>query len=119
MSDPLKVAVVIYEPVTSDTSRVFRGLKTALEFKQAGDDVTVLFDGSGVESLALISDPNHPMHSILESIADKVQGACAFCSRSHNVDEAIKNYGWTLLTDNKGEASVRNLVAEGRQVLNF
>ena len=60
----VKIAVVIYEPLDSDTSRVYRGLKTALEFKDAGDDIVVVFDGSGVKSLAAISDPKHKMNPL-------------------------------------------------------
>ena len=41
-----KVAVFIYEPITGDLSRAYRGLKTALEFVKAGDEVAVVFDGS-------------------------------------------------------------------------
>ncbi len=119
MSSPLKVAVVIYEPISGDGSRVYRGLRTALELHEAGDDIVLLFDGSGVESLAAISDANNPMHPILEALSAHVQGACSFCSKSYKVADTIKEHGWTLLTDYKGEASVRKLLADGYQVINF
>lgn len=118
MSEP-KIAVVIYEPIGSDTSRVYRGLKTALEFKQAGDDVVVVFDGSGVESLAAISDPKHKMNPLAVALQDNILGACGFCVASHEVSEPIKTGGWPLLTAYKGEVSIRNLVVEGYQILNF
>ena len=119
MPSPLKVAVVIYEPLSGDVSRLYRGLKTALELHEAGDDIVLLFDGSGVESLAAISDPNNPMHPILKELSDRVQGACGFCANSHKVTDTIKEHGWTLLTDYKGEASIRKLLVDGYQVLNF
>ncbi len=118
MSDS-KIAVVIYEPIGSDTSRVYRGLKTALEFKQAGDNVVVVFDGSGVESLAAISDPSHKMNPLAVALQDNILGACGFCVTSHQVSDPIATGGWPLLTDNKGEASIRNLVVDGYQILNF
>lgn len=114
-----KIAIVIYEPISSDTSRVYRGLKTALEFKQAGDDVVVVFDGSGVETLAAISDPQHKMNPLTVALKDNIRGACGFCVASHAVSEPIEAAGWPLLTDYKGEASIRNLVVEGYQILNF
>ncbi|MDJ0348828.1 sulfur reduction protein DsrE [Cryobacterium sp. PH29-G1] len=114
-----KIAVVIYEPITSDSAHVYRGLKTALEFKQAGDDVVVLFDGSGVETLAAISAAGHPMNPLAVALEDNILGACGFCAKSHHVAEPIAAAGWTLLTDNKGEASIRNLVVAGYQILNF
>ena len=118
MSD-YKIAVVIYEPIGSDTSRVYRGLKTALEFKQAGDDVVVVFDGSGVESLAAISDPGHKMNPLAVALRDNILGACGFCVASHGVTDPIKTGGWPLLTGYKGEASIRNLVVAGYHILNF
>jgi len=119
MSAPLKVAVVVYEPLSGDVSRVYRGLRTALELHEAGDDIALLFDGSGVETLAAISDPANQMHPLLTALADRVQGACAFCAGSHKVADTIKEHGWNLLTDFKGEASVRKLLAAGYHVINF
>lgn len=119
MAEALKIAVVIYEPIGSDMSRAYRGLKTALEFQKAGDDVTVLFDGSGVETLAAVSDPSSPLNPLITALADNVRGACSFCASSHKVADSIRAAGWTMLTEDGGEASVRNLVVEGRTVLSF
>ena len=109
MTEKNKIAVVIYEPVPGDTSRVYRGLKTAAEFAAAGDDVVVLFDGAGVEALAAVSDPSSPMHALIGGIRPT----------SHKVRDRIEDAGWTLIDDNAGEASIRDLVNQGRQVLNF
>lgn len=114
-----KVAVVILEPITSDMSRVYRGLKTALEFKEAGDDVVVMFDGSGVETLAAISDPNSKLNPLATALGENIIGACAFCARSHKVTDAIRDAGWPLLADNNGEASTRKLLVDGYQILSF
>jgi hypothetical protein len=119
MTEKNKIAVVIYEPVPGDTSRVYRGLKTAAEFAAAGDDVVVLFDGAGVEALAAVSDPSSPMHALIGGIRPTVLGACKFCATSHKVRDRIEDAGWTLIDDNAGEASIRDLVNQGRQVLNF
>lgn len=115
----IKVAVVIYESVSTGNARVYRGLSTALEFKRAGDEVVVMFDGSGVESLAAISDSSHKMNPLLEELKDNVIGACDLCARSHRAIKPIKDAGWALLDENNGEASVRKFVVEGYQILNF
>ncbi|MBH0115313.1 sulfur reduction protein DsrE [Salinibacterium sp. NG253] len=118
MSD-LKIAVVILETLENNNARVYRGLKTALEFKAAGDDVIVMFDGSGVETLAKIADASHPMHGLVTALGDTIIGACEFCSKSHNVFEPIRDGGFPLLSDNGGEASVRKLVVDGYQIMNY
>lgn len=114
-----KVAVFIYEPISSDMSRAYRGLKTALEFVQAGDEVAVVFDGSGVETLAAVADPSSKLNGILNDIKSSVEGACSFCASSHKVAEAITQAGYDLLTDYQGEASVRKYVNDGYTILSF
>ncbi|WP_430867668.1 sulfur reduction protein DsrE [Demequina aurantiaca] len=114
-----KVAVVIYEPITGDSARVYRALKTALEFKTAGDDVVVQFDGSGAETLAAISNPENPMNALAVALADNITGACGFCAKSHKVESEIADAGFTLLADDNGEASTRKLMLEGYQILTY
>ena len=114
-----KVAVFIYESLSGDLSRAYRGLKTALEFVQAGDEVAVVFDGSGVETLAAIADPGSKLHGILTEIKSSVEGACSFCASSHKVAEAITQAGYDLVADYQGEASVRKYVNSGFTILSF
>ena len=119
MPSTLKVAIIILEPVAGDLSRAYRGLKTALELVQAGDDVAVLFDGSGVETLAAVSSNDSPLNPILNAISASVRGACRFCAKSHKVETTLRDAGWPLLDDYDGEASTRALLVEGYQVLTF
>lgn len=115
----IKVAVFLYEPLTGDKSRAYRGLKTALEFVKAGDEVAVVFDGAGVETLAAVSDPSSKLNPILEEIKPRIVGACSFCATSHKVEDVIVAAGYPLLADFEGEASVRKFVSAGYTVLNF
>lgn len=114
-----KVAIFIYESVSGDLARAYRGLKTALEFTQAGDDVVVVFDGSGVETLAAIADPTSQLNAVLKGITSSVAGACSFCASSHDVADAIVAAGFPLLADYEGEASVRKYVSADYTILNF
>jgi hypothetical protein len=111
--------VFIYEPLTGDGARVYRGLRVALEFKKAGDDVRVVFDGSGVEALAGIAHPEDKRHSLLMELGNSVDGACGYCAVAHKVKDQIVGAGFALLNDDDGEVSVRNYVTEGYTVLNF
>jgi NAD(P)-dependent dehydrogenase (short-subunit alcohol dehydrogenase family) len=114
-----KVAIFLFEPLTGDVSRAYRGLKVAQEFANAGDEVVVVFDGSGVETLAAIADPSHKLNGLLRTIHESVGGACSFCADSHKVREAIVAAGYPLLADYDGEASVRNFVTDGYTILTF
>lgn len=114
-----KVAVVIFENAERDLARAYRGLLTAREFGEAGDDVTVVYDGSGVDTLAAGSNPDHTLNPLVERLRGRTRGACGFCARAHGVEEAITGAGWTLLSEYKGHASLRDLMVEGYQVLSF
>jgi hypothetical protein len=81
--------------------------------------VVVMFDGSGVEDLAAIADPRHKMNGLVVALGDTITGACEFCAKSHNVLEPIRDAGFSLLSDNGGEASVRKLVVDGYQIMNY
>jgi hypothetical protein len=114
-----RVAVVIYEDAAKDLARAYRGLMTAVEFFEAGDDVAVVYDGSGVETLAAASAPDHQLHRLAEKLRPVTKGACGFCAGAHGVKDAIEAAGWPLLGDYKGHASIRALVGDGYQILSF
>lgn len=114
-----KVAIFIYQNIDQDLSRVYRGLATAREFSNAGDEVAIVFDGSGTESLAAIADSSHKLNPLLEATRSLVDGACGFCAKSHTVTDEITSAGFALLTDNNGEASVRHYVTNGYTILSF
>ncbi len=114
-----KVAVFVYEPINGDASRVYRALRTAYEFKVAGDDVAIVFDGSGTEALAEILRPGGKFNSQFALLRDNIAGACKVCSKSHQVAEVLSEAGIELLDEFEGEASVRKYVAAGYTLLNF
>ena len=77
-----KIARVIDgKPEGAGNSAVCRTLMFAQEPRDAGDDVTLVFDGAG---------------SVLDT---------------------IKASGLPLLGDNRGHASLRSLLLEGRQII--
>jgi hypothetical protein len=114
-----RAAIVIFEDAARDLARAYRGLLTAGEFLEAGDDVVVIYDGSGVDTLAAASAHDHQLHSLVEGLRPNTRGACGFCAEAHGVQATISTNGWTLLTDYKGHASVRDLMVQGYQILFF
>ncbi|GGK42614.1 hypothetical protein GCM10008955_40460 [Deinococcus malanensis] len=119
MTLTLKVAIVIFEDVRRDSARVYRALGTAEELTEAGDEVTVVFDGSGTDSLAAIIDPASRLHPLFERLRPQVRGACKYCARSHGVLDVIEQAGIPLLSEHKQHASLPALLREGYTVLTF
>jgi hypothetical protein len=117
----VKVAVVILADTEThaDRARVANALTTAYEFKEAGDEVDVIFTGAGTKWVGKLSDPDHRLHRAYELVKDKVAGACRACSVAFSVKEEVEASGVPLLTEYKGHQSLRERVAQGYQVITF
>lgn len=115
----MKVAIFIYEPIEGDASRVYRALRTAYEFVSSGDEVAIVFDGSGTEALAEMLRTGGKFHSLYQLIQNHIAGACKVCSKSHQVADLIAEADIELLDEFEGEASVRKYVASGYTILNY
>lgn len=115
-----KVAIVIYSNVTDEAmSRAYRAFGFAAELMAAGDDVTIVFDGGGSATLAAVLDPGHDLHRAWKRVAASLRGACSYCAKAYGVQEKLVAAGVPMLADDHGHASLRALLAEGRQIITF
>jgi hypothetical protein len=116
-----KIAIVIMTDTETpaDSARTANALTTAYEFKEAGEEVTVVFTGAGTKWVGELSDPDHRLHRAFDLVRDKVAGACKACAVSFGVREEVQASGVPLLTEYKGHQSLRRLVGEGFQVISF
>ena len=116
-----KAAVVVFTELGThgEQARVLNALTVVREFKEAGDDVTLIFDGGGVTSIAAIAQPEHRLNELYKMIEDKVAGACAYCSKAFEVKEQLEAAGIPFLADYKQHPSLRTLVVDGYQILIF
>ena len=113
-----KVAIVIYSRLDgSGTSTVYRALMFAQELQRAGDDAVVVFDGGGSATAAELSDPSHRLHALFKAVP--LAGVCRYCAKSYEVLDTLQAAGVPLLADDRGHASLRALLAEGRQIVTF
>ena len=117
----LKVAIIVLADTEThaDSGRALNALQTAQEFKVAGDDVRLIFDGAGTKWLAELANPEHRLHKMFMALQESVTGACAFCARAFHVEEQVQAAGFQLLAENGGHPSIRSLVADGFQVITF
>lgn len=116
-----KAAVLLLADIEThaDMGRAANALTTVEEFKEEGDEVTLIFDGAGVRWAAELTDPNSRLKGAFEKVKDKVAGACHFCAGAFGVREELEEKGVPLLRDHKGHPSVRGLVADGFEVITF
>lgn len=116
----LQVALVMYSTLEgAGGSAIYRGLMFAQELARAGDDVVIVFDGAGSTAAAGLAQPGHRHHPVFVSVRDHVRGVCRHCAKAYEVLAAIEQAGLPLLGDDRGHASLRQLLVEGRQVITF
>ncbi len=65
-----------------------------------------------------LAEEDEKYHDLLDDVRDRVRGACV-CARAYGVNHAIQQAGIPLLDEFNGHPSVRDLMAEGRQVVTF
>ena len=104
--------------------RVFNALATAYEYKQAGEDVTVTFQGAGTRWVAELSKAGHPLNALFSAVLDTVAGVSCGCSDVFGTHEEAESKGFALVKDNavpgtSGVASFRKFAKDGYQIYTF
>lgn len=124
-----KAAIVVLSDPKSGSpeealGRVFNALAAAYDFKQRGDDVSVLFQGAGTRWIGHLSQEDHPAHALYKEVEDTIAGVSCGCADVFGGSEDAEKSGFDLITDNPvpgttGLPSLAALVSEGRTVLTF
>ncbi|MBI1269563.1 hypothetical protein GC174_03930 [bacterium] len=124
----MKTAVMVYADPKAGTEealgRLFNALATTYEFKEKGDDVTLMFQGAGTRWIGELSNKEHPAFELFEAVRDKVAGVSCGCADVFGATETVEKSGFDLIKDNpipstSGLTSIRNLIDDGYTILNF
>ncbi|MEW8492721.1 MAG: hypothetical protein AB2604_02900 [Candidatus Thiodiazotropha taylori] len=121
----MKAAILIHsDPKAGEEAlgRVFNGLAVAHNFKQRGDEVQVLFLGTGTRWIAELSKPDNPVHGLFNLVKDRVAGVSQACSDVFGAADEVQASEFAFLNDNPipgtaGLPSVARLMEEGFNVL--
>ncbi|MGP1718058.1 MAG: DsrE family protein [Methylophilus sp.] len=124
----MKAAIIILSDPTHGgeeaLGRAFNGLAAAYDFKQAGTEVAVYFQGAGTRWAAVISQKDHALHALYSAVSDTVAGVSCGCADVFGAREASEKQGFELITDNRvpgtsGLPSIAQLSAQGYTIFNF
>ncbi|MCA1586755.1 MAG: DsrE family protein [Acidobacteria bacterium] len=115
-----RVLVLVLADVETkgDLGRVVNALQTTREFKEAGDEVRLVFDGAGTRWIGELGSAEHKYHRLFESVKDRA-GACGYCAGAFGVKTAVEQQDVTLLDEFDGHPSLRTAVTDGYQVISF
>ena len=124
----MKAAIVVLSDPKSGSDeslgRFFNALAATYDFKQRGDEVTLLFQGAGTRWIGEVSKSDHPAHTLFKDVEDKIAGVSCGCADVFGGTEDAQSSGLSLIKDNpvpgtSGLPSLRNLATEGYTVLTF
>ena len=111
---------------TSERESNFGGFRAARqhtiaakEFKEAGDDVRLIFDGAATQWPGVLADDKHKAHRLYDSVADVGAGAWGYCAGAFHAKESLHHAKVRLMDEYEGHPSSRRLLADGYQVLSF
>ncbi len=118
--------IVLADPNAGEDAlgRLFNALAAAYDFKQKGDEVTILFQGAGTRWTGVVTQADHPAYELYKAVDDTVAGASCGCAEDFGAREAVEKSGLDLITDNpvpgtSGLPSLHSLIADGYSILTF
>lgn len=117
----MKAAIVVLADTDTHEAlgRVVNALEAVKEFKEAGDEVRLIFDGAGTKWIPELSRPDHKVHGLYEGVADTIAGVCHYCAGAFGVRDALESAGAPLDDSYEGHPSFRRLLADGFQIITF
>lgn len=116
-----KIAIIVLADTNTDEGlgRIVNALAAAGEYNKAGDQVNIVFTGTGTKWPSVLAKSDHPAHGLFEDVKSLVDGACGFCANAFGQTEAMKTYAIQLLADSGPFMSYRQYTEAGYQVLVF
>ncbi|WP_267402827.1 MULTISPECIES: DsrE family protein [unclassified Chryseobacterium] len=119
-----KTAIIILSDPKSGSEeamgRVFNALASAYEFKHAGEEVKIIFQGAGIRWPEQLEKADHPINRLYSEVRNHVQGLSKGCVAVFGTEVS----GYDLLNENEvpgtpGLPSLLNLRNEGFDILIF
>ncbi len=117
--DKVAILVLAGRETRADEARLANALTAVNEFKEAGDEVTLIFSGAGIMWIGELSNPDHSLSEAFDKVKDKVAGICSHCVASFGAEEEVQASGFPLIEEYKGHPSLKRLKSEGYWVITF
>jgi len=123
-----KTAILVLSDPASNSDealgRLFNALATAYDFREAGQEVALFFQGAGTRWPGRLQDPEHPAHGLFQAVSDSVAGVSCGCADAFGGRSEAEEGGFDLIRDHavpgtSGLPSLRRLISEGFTVLTF
>ncbi|HBY59739.1 MAG TPA: hypothetical protein DEH78_07935 [Solibacterales bacterium] len=123
-----KVAIVVYSDPKSGTEeslgRLLNALLLTYELKERQQEVSLVFQGTGVRWASEVVKPEHPAHALYNAVKDKVAGVCGGCADVFGATSELESAGVPLNYENQipgttGVLDLSRFIENGHQVVTF
>ena len=126
MASTKTAIVVLSDPRGGEEAlgRVFNALAATYDFKQQHQEVQLIFQGTGSRWIGLLTNADHPAHTLYKAVEDKVAGVSAGCAVVFGARDEVERSGLSLITTNAvpgtpGLPSLANYTADGYTIVTF
>ena len=120
----MKTVVLVFSDPKSGSEeslgRLFNALATVYEYKHAGEEVSLYFQGAGTRWPEALLKADHPAHQLFKAIEDKVEGVSCGCADVFGANPS----GFDLIRDNQvpgttGLPSLVQMQKDGYNIITF
>ena len=117
-----RIAILLHaEPGAHDSmGRAAHSLVYALELKENGHQVKLIFDGGGTGWVPELNKEDHVLHPLFLEVRDAglIAASCDFCIGAFGVDkQKVQEAHVPIVAEYMGHPSVAKLINEGYQVI--
>ena len=116
-----KLAVFVFsDPKTEEgLGRVVNALEAVKEFRDAGHETRLYFDGTGTRWPGELSRRDHKAHELYESVKSKTAGVCRFCATVFGARDSIEASRLKLIDEFDQHISLTKLLSDDFLIMNF
>ena len=120
----MKTAILVFSDPKAGSDealgRVSNAMATAYDYKNAGREVSIYFQGAGTRWPEELVKSDHPAHALFKAVEDRVVGVSCGCADVFGA----KPSGFDLIKNNKvpgttGLTSLLSMQEEGYNILSF
>lgn len=116
-----KIAIIILSDTNTMEAmgKVSNAFMMASEAVEMGDELKIIFEGTGSKWIAELEKEDHKLHPLYKGIKEHITGVCSYCAQVFGAKKQVEDAGLKLISEYKQHPSLRKLVHEGFEIVTF
>ncbi|MDT8402105.1 MAG: hypothetical protein RQ743_10450 [Bacteroidales bacterium] len=116
-----KIAIIVFSDTNTAEAlgKVSNAFVLADEALSNGDELKIIFEGAGTKWIGELEKEDNKLHDTYIKMKSNITGACSFCAQAFGVKSQVEKAGIVLLDDYMNHPSLRDLIADGFEIVSF